>query len=62
MTNHYTYLNHIRDAIEQRMGRSLSEVEFKDLLIRGHGRFWDLDQDTGGIRLHDLAEIKLTAK
>ena len=59
MTGHYDYLHHIRHAIEQRLGRSLSQVEFEILLIRGHGQFWELDWRTGGIRLRDLADIEL---
>ena len=59
MTSHYDHLTHIRQAIEQRLGRSLSQIEFETLLIRGQGQFWDLDWGTGGIRLRDLADIKL---
>ena len=59
MTGHYNYLSHIKNAIEQRLGRSLSQVEFEILLIRGQGRFWELTWQEGGIRLLDPADIQL---
>ena len=54
MNEKYNYLTGIRQAIEQRMGRSLSELEFQLLLIRGNGQFWDLHWSADGIRLYDL--------
>jgi hypothetical protein len=54
MTTKYDYLKGIREAIEQRLGRSLNELEFQRLLIRGNGQFWDLNWGADGIRLYDL--------
>jgi hypothetical protein len=54
MTTKYDYLKGIRSAIEARLGRSLNEMEFQTLLIRGNGRFWDLRWNSDGIRLYDV--------
>ncbi len=57
MDTNYDYLKGIRSAIEQRLGRSLTQVEFQTLLIRGHGRFWDLNWGDEGIRLYDVRPL-----
>lgn len=62
MTTKYDYLKGIRSAIEQRLGRSLNELEFQTLLIRGNGRFWDLQWNTDGIRLYDVNSPSLHAR
>jgi hypothetical protein len=58
MNTHFDYLKGIRDAVEQRLGRSLSEIEFQVLLIRGDGQFWDLDWNSEGIRLYEINALK----
>ena len=62
MTGQYTHLNHIKQAVEQRMGRTVSQLEFEILLIRGHGQFWELTWQTGGFRLLDSTEIQINQK
>lgn len=62
MNDKYTYLTGIREAIEQRMGRALSDLEFQVLLIRGNGQFWDLDWGADGIRLYDPNSVPLPAR
>ena len=62
MTTKYNYLKGIRYAVEQRLGRSLSELEFQILLIRGQGQFWDLDWNADGIRLYDPQSPALSMK
>lgn len=54
MDGKYNYLKGIRTAIEERLGRSLSENEFQRLLRHGEGRFWELNWQSNGIRLYDL--------
>jgi hypothetical protein len=62
MNDKYTYLAGIREAIEQRLGHALSDLEFQILLIRGNGQFWDLHWGADGIRLYDLKTVPLPAR
>lgn len=62
MNTKYDYLKGIRSAIEERLGRSLNELEFEILLIRGHGRFWDLQWSADGIRLYDVNSASLKSR
>ena len=62
MNDKYTYLTGIREAIEQRLGHALSDLDFQILLIRGHGQFWDLHWNADGIRLYDLNNPVQSAK
>ena len=52
----------VREPIEMRLGRALSESEFERILCAGDGLFWDYLPKRGFLQCYDQATLYSTAR
>jgi hypothetical protein len=52
----------VRETFERRLGRTLSETEFEQILRSGDGLFWDYLPQRGFLQYYDQATLRSTAR
>ena len=52
----------VRETFERRLGRTLSESEFEQILCAGDGLFWDYAPKYGYLQHYDQATLLSTAR